>query len=237
MELGGGVSKRVTRVALSKLHNLSFRTPSQVNSMGYVVDLIQYAADYIDLDQKKEAVKENTEKIAHYFEEKKDQAVKLVSPAKEVIEKHTADIKETTVKSVVSIVSSIASATELVRRQFIGQVPDVTQLQSNLADVTKRTKEAILKLKEPQLSEYIAYVRSTYTNALESLITLTHAYTPAALSTSPLLATLAGQLQSWRDSLISRLPQADVKNGAKAEPKAEEKTEVKTEVKSEGEKQ
>jgi len=187
-QIGGGVSKRVKRVALSKLQNLSFRSPSQVNTMGYVVDLIQYAADYIDYDSKKQSLKEAAGSFHNYIDEKK----RLVSPAKEIIDKQTSEIKETAVKSVVAIVSTIAHATEVIRRQIIGQVPDVSQLQANLAEKTKQTKEAILKLQEPHLSEYIAYVRKTYGSALESLIALTHAYTPSAL-------------QYWSDSLFSRL--------------------------------
>jgi len=102
-------------------------------------------------------------------------------------------------------VSSITHTTEVVRRQFAGQVPDLSQLQANLAQITTRTKEAILSLPEPQLRAYVAYVRSMYTYALESLLNLTYAYTPVALSTHPLFASIDAQLQSWRYSLLSRL--------------------------------
>jgi len=105
---------------------------------------------------------------------------------------------------VVSIVSSIAHTTEVVRRQFAGQLPEYNQLQSNLAQITARAKESILKLKEPQLSEYIAYVRSTYSHALESLLNLTSAYTPS-LPTLPFYASVDAHLQSWRESLLSRI--------------------------------
>jgi len=203
-QLGGGVSKRVKRVALAKLQNLNFRTPSQTNAMGYVVDLIQYTADYIDIDQKRQALKGVGDNLQQFFEEKKEQTAKFVSPAREIIEKQTADIEEQSVKAVVSIVSSIAHTTEVVRRQFAGQLPDYNQLQSNLAQITARAKESILKLKEPQLSEYIAYVRSTYSSALESLLNVTNAYTPA-LSALPFYASVDGHLQSWRDSILARI--------------------------------
>jgi len=199
VSLGGGVSKRVKRVALSKLQNLSLRSPAEVNAMGYVVDLIQYTADYIDLDQKRQAIAGASENIQHFFEEKKEQTAKFVYPVKEIIEAKTQDLKEQSVRSVVSIVSSIAHATEVVRRHFIGQVPDLPQLQQNLAHITERTKNIVSNLKEPQLSQYLAYVRSSYHTALEALVNLTQAYTPASLH------NIDTNLQSWRESLFSRL--------------------------------
>jgi len=204
-QLGGGVSKRVKRVAISKLNSLSFRSPSQANSFGYVVDLIQYTAEYIDIDKKTQALKDTTANFQHFFEEKREQTAKFISPAREVIEKRTADIKDQGTKPIVAIVSSITHTTEVVRRQFTGQVPDISQLQANLAQITTRTKEAILRLPEPQLSAYIAYVRDSYSYALESLLNLTYAYTPAALSTHPLFTSIDAHLQSWRLSLLSRL--------------------------------
>jgi len=204
-QLGGGVSKRVKRVAIAKLNSLSFRSPTQANSFGYVVDLIQYTAEYIDIDKKTQTLKDTTANIQQYFAEKKEQTAKFISPAREVIERHTADIKEQGTKTIVSIVSSITHTTEVVRRQFAGQVLDLSQLQANLAQITTRTKEAILNLPEPQLRAYVAYVRSMYTYALESLLNLTYAYTPVALSTHPLFASIDAQLQSWRYSLLSRL--------------------------------
>jgi len=71
-QLGGGVSKRVKRVALAKLQNLNLRSPSQTNAMGYVVDLIQYTADYIDIDQKRQALKGVGDNLQQFFEKKKN---------------------------------------------------------------------------------------------------------------------------------------------------------------------
>jgi len=47
------ISKRLHNVAMSKLHNLSLRTPDRLNTMNHCVDLISYAANYLDKTVKK----------------------------------------------------------------------------------------------------------------------------------------------------------------------------------------
>jgi len=205
--IGTGVSKRLQHAAMVKLQNVNFRTQQQIDAMAHVVDLIQYAAEYIDLDGKTKALKE----VKQYFDEKKEEAtMKFVIPAKEIIEQQTADIKEHSIKVVVTVVASIAHVTEVLRINITKKVPAVAKLQENLRIITARTKEAILKLKEPERASYLSAVRETYKQALHSIIELTSTYTPTKLLESvPMLLQLTTSLSNWRVSLAARLASHD----------------------------
>jgi len=205
--IGTGVSKRLQHAALVKLQNVNFRTQQQIDAMAHVVDLIQYAADYIDIDGKTKVIKE----AKQYLEGKKEEAtMKFVIPAKEIIEQQTADIKEHSIKVVVTVVASIAHVTEVLRINITKKVPAVTKLQENLRIITARTKEAILKLKEPERASYLSAVRETYKQALHAIVELTSTYTPTKLLESvPMLLQLTTGLTNWRDSLAARLASHD----------------------------
>jgi len=222
-QMSTGVSKRLHNAAMSKLQNVNIRTQQQIDSMSYVVDLIQYAAEYIDLDGKTKVFKENATNVQHYFEEKRDEAThKLVIPAKEIIEQQTADIKEQGIKAVVTVVATIAHATEVVRRQVTNKVTSVAKLQVHLKEITARTKEAVLKLKGAELADYLEVVRETYRHALHSIIELTSTYTPTKLLESvPLLLQLTSSLSTWKHSLTARL--ALDQNGKGVKEPAQEK--------------
>jgi hypothetical protein len=201
--IGTGVSKRLQHAALVKLQNVNFRSQQQIDAMAHVVDLIQYAADYIDIDGKTKALME----AKQYFEGKKEEAtMKFVIPAKEIIEQQTADIKEHSIKVVVTVVATIAHVTEVLRINITKKVPAVAKLQENLRIITARTKEAILKLKEPERASYLSAVRETYKQALHAIVELTSTYTPTKLLESvPMLLQLTTGLSNWRDSLAARL--------------------------------
>jgi len=206
--MGSGVSKRLQNVALSKLQNINFRTQAQIESLTYVVDLIQYAADYIDLDGKTKTIKDNVSNVHNFIEVKKEEAnTKFVIPAREIIEQQTADIKDMGIRSVVAVVSTIAHVTEVIRRQIENKVPNLSKLQDHLREITNRTKQSILKLNGPELSNYIALVREKYRVALHSLVELTSAYNPAkVIENFPILAHLSSNLYTWRQSITTRFP-------------------------------
>jgi peptidyl-tRNA hydrolase len=207
-QMGTGVSKRLHNVAMSKLQNINLRTQAQIESLTHVVNLIQYAADYIDLDGKTKTIKDNVSHVHNYIEEKKEEAnARYVNPAREIIEQQTADIKEQGIRSVVAVVSTIAHLTEVIRRQIANNVPNLTKLQAHLREITSRTKEAILKLNGPELSNYISMVRDKYKLALHSIIELTSTYIPAkVIENFPILAHLSSSLSTWKQSLTTRLP-------------------------------
>jgi len=220
-EMSTGVTKRLRHVAMSKLGSVSLRSQRQIDSMAYVVDLIQYAADYIDLEGKTKVFKENASQVQNYLGEKREEASKLMTPAREIIEQQTADIKEHGIKAVVTVVSSIAHATEVVRRQLANTVPAVSALQERLKDITVRTKEAVLKLKGAELADYLTVVRDSCKTALHSIIEITSTYAPERLTESRLIHKLAESLSSWKISLTARLAMdphnEDKKDGSRNE--------------------
>lgn len=91
----GKLSKRISNQTLTKLRNLSLRTPDRVQAMTYCVDLIQYAADHLDAGVKstnaklmevgkKVHISEVTEKL----QQTSSDAFKALSTAVEVLASH-----------------------------------------------------------------------------------------------------------------------------------------------------
>jgi len=197
------VGKKVQTVALSKLHDLTLN-PIHTDAMAHVVDLIQTAADYIDVDKKAESIK-NAEKYLHdiYEQRKTDAQLHVLAPAKEILEKNTSDIKDFSTKCAVTVVSAFAHANEVVRCQLTGKVPTIEELHKNLTDITIQTKNSIQNLSESQLKDYIEKARQTYYSTLYSLVELTTLYTPSKILTS--VPLLHNGLQSWRASMADRL--------------------------------
>eukprot|EP01126_Amoeba_proteus_P003712 TRINITY_DN1123_c0_g1_i8.p1 TRINITY_DN1123_c0_g1~~TRINITY_DN1123_c0_g1_i8.p1 ORF type:complete len:270 (-),score=61.87 TRINITY_DN1123_c0_g1_i8:659-1468(-) len=83
--LGYTVPRRLKAVAINKLSTIDYRNSYQLESFSYVVDLIQFAADYIDIEKQKntllsasEAVRE---RVGSNIETVNQQ---LISPIKEV---------------------------------------------------------------------------------------------------------------------------------------------------------
>jgi len=202
-EMGSDVSKRLQNIALAKLQNINFTSPQQTAAMTYVISLIQYATKYVDLDGKTKLLKENAAIVQTYIDEKREEAVKLVNPAKEIIEQQTSDIKDLSVKAIVTVVSSVAHLTEILRRQIIDRVPDISKFHVHLAEVTRRTKAAVLNLREQELSNFMLNFQETSKAVLQSILDLTYAYTPEKLL--PLFIQLSTNLSSWRLSLSARL--------------------------------
>eukprot|EP01124_Arcella_intermedia_P016342 TRINITY_DN2292_c0_g1_i1.p1 TRINITY_DN2292_c0_g1~~TRINITY_DN2292_c0_g1_i1.p1 ORF type:complete len:376 (-),score=93.28 TRINITY_DN2292_c0_g1_i1:118-1245(-) len=204
-ELGTDVTKRLQTVAICQIQNAQ-----RSNSFAYVVDLIQFAAE------KTRLIKENATLV---FEDKKEVATeKLVNPVKEIIEQQTSDIKSTGQKAVIAVVSTIAHAAQVVRKQIANNVPETAVLQENLIRITRKTKDAVLKLNEEELAKYMVIVRETCGLALHSIVELT-SYIPAGIFPNiPLVAQLMPMLSSWKLSFTTRFA---LENEAKKEKKDE----------------
>jgi len=185
---------RIKRITVSVPQRLAnFRTekldPLQTETVGYANEILQYAYDTIDVEGKKSLIYENAATLQHSLDEKREDIRKLVAPAKEILERQTADIKDKSVKALVTSVSVIAHVSEIIRRQMIGRVIEPAKLHLHLNEITRLTKIAIIKLKEQELTIYVQRFKETSLTTIQALIDLTYAYTPEKLT--PLLNQLS----------------------------------------------
>jgi len=214
-----GVPRRITTLAYEKL------TPLQSDTVAYTVAVLRYAYDKVNIEEKKTILIENAALVHKYLDDKKGEATKLFIPAKEILERQTADIKDITMKGLVTAVSSIAHVSEILRRQLIGRVLDQDKLHAHLEEVTRLTKMGLMKLKENELKDYIAKFQQTSRTTIQSLIDLTYAYTPEQLS--PLIEQLSNLSHS---RVFNRTPENQQTH---AENQEEKKTENQEEKKTE----
>jgi len=208
----------------AKLRAISFRSPQEIAEMTHVVDLIQYAAQYIDVEAQKarlqnalDASKDAYQQVKTAAETKTaeayngvkaaaDQALEKAQPARKMLEERTADVKDALVRHTVGFVASVAHATEVVRRQIGARTQHLNidetraDLQRRLAEVIDRTKAYTASLNEAQLKEYIQNVKSQSATAVASLVNLIN-----SSSSTSLRAQLAASLYSWSNSLAGRL--------------------------------
>eukprot|EP01127_Copromyxa_protea_P006225 TRINITY_DN1603_c0_g1_i1.p1 TRINITY_DN1603_c0_g1~~TRINITY_DN1603_c0_g1_i1.p1 ORF type:complete len:240 (-),score=59.49 TRINITY_DN1603_c0_g1_i1:31-750(-) len=194
--LGVELPKRLKAAALSKIRTIDLRSATQVEALTYVIDLIQYAADYIDVEQQKRVLLQAGEAVKEKVGEG------LVSPIKEVIDKHTEDIKTTGVKTVVGVVASIAQAVEVVRRQLFLHLAPSQKLQEELASYTVAAKNAIASMKDTDLVNYINLVKENTHATLTKLVELLNTYAPTHLTQS------IPSLVKWTESINQRLSAA-----------------------------
>jgi hypothetical protein len=178
-----GVPRRITTLAYEKI------TPLQSETVAYAVAVLRHAYEKVNIEEKKTMLYENAALVSQYLDDKKEVVSKLFTPAKEILERQTADIKDLTMKGLVTTVSSIAHVSEILRRQLIGRVIDQDKLHAHLEEVTRLTKMGLMKLKEHELKDYIAKFQQTSRTTIQSLIDLTYAYTPEQLS--PLVEQLS----------------------------------------------
>jgi len=218
--IGYTLPTRVKRLAQRKVDSwktFNFRSEAQVESFTFVVDLIQYAADYVDLEHKKENleyalshVKVNLTKTADYISSEGDRLqavvqVKLnesrakIAPIQLTVEKYTEDVAHAGVKACIGVVAAVAHATEIARRQLISNFPASQNLMEEFGSFTLSSKRAILSLNSEDLQAYVAQSRAAVATALSSVIDLLYAYTPAALNDH------LANLRLWQRSLSSRL--------------------------------
>jgi hypothetical protein len=212
--LGNNVSTR----AVAKLRSINFRSPQEIAEMTHVVDLIQYASQFIDVEAQKtriqnavDASKSAIEQVKATTEAKFDAvvsgakaAIETAQPVKKLIEDRTAEIKDGAQRTTVAVVASIAHSTEILRRKIGSGVSQLdvngtrAQLQQRLTEVIERTKAYTDSLNEAQLKEYMTNVSVQSASALASLLNIIN-------SSSSLRAQVTDHLLSWTNSLASRL--------------------------------
>jgi len=181
---------RIKRITGSVPQRLADKlVPLQEETVGYVTEMLKFAYESVDVEGRKSLIYENAAVVHRKLDEKREDIVKLVSPAKEILERHTADIKDKSVKALVMTVAAITHVAEILRRQLVGTVIDPAKLHDHLNQVTKMTKNAISKLKEHELANYIQKFKGTSLVTIQALIDLTYAHTPERLL--PLLNQLS----------------------------------------------
>lgn len=193
--------------------------------MTYVVDLIQYAAQIIDVETQKARIQNAVDASKGAVEQMKitastkideaiqgvkaastttvEKAVEKAQPVKQLIDEKTADLKEGAERATVAVVASLAHATEIVRRKFGNPAPQVdinearAQLKKRLSEYIDLSKAYISTLSPAQLNEYADSVRTQSATALASLMTVLNSFQP--------IGTLTTNLRSWTDSVANRL--------------------------------
>eukprot|EP01126_Amoeba_proteus_P033860 TRINITY_DN3343_c0_g1_i1.p2 TRINITY_DN3343_c0_g1~~TRINITY_DN3343_c0_g1_i1.p2 ORF type:complete len:394 (+),score=80.73 TRINITY_DN3343_c0_g1_i1:1047-2228(+) len=205
--LGYTVPRRLKAVAINKLSTLDFRNSTQLESFSYVVDLIQFAADYLDVEKQKIAILSAGEVVRETVGSHMEVVnQRLISHIKEIVDKHTEDIKNAGVKTVVGIVAAVAHAVEIVRRQLLNHFGSKTKLQEELVEYIISTKHAILSLKEHDLIEYVNVAKTNSYQALTKIMELVGTYVP--IQNVPGLESFTESLVVWRDSINRRLSDA-----------------------------
>jgi hypothetical protein len=142
--LGSQVAAR----AKAKLRTIPIRSPQQLAELTHAVDLIQYAAKFIDIDVEKARLDnaadlskaavysaiQNTKAVA-------EQAMEKAQPVKKFLEEKTGQIQNSAQRQIVAVVASIAHATEVLRRQIGARAANVdvhgtrVELQRRLAEI------------------------------------------------------------------------------------------------------
>jgi len=201
--LGLDVPKRLKAAALTKIRIIDLKSPTQLESVAYVVDLIQYAADYVDLEGQKKIIQHAGENLKGIVGENINALnTNFVHPVKEIIDKHTADITVPGVRVVVGVVASIAQAVEVVRRQLYRRFGSREKLQEELATITVSTKQAISSMTEHDLVKYIQAVKENTNRALSKILELMSTYAPASVTQH------LPRLVEWSESINFRLAAA-----------------------------
>jgi len=193
--------------------------PLKTETVGYTTELLKYAYETIDVEGKKLLVFEHANVFQKKLEEKREDVFRLVNPAKEILQKQTADIKDLSIKALVTTVAAVAHVSEILRRQLIGRVITEDKYYAHLNEVTRLTKIAVSKLKENELQAYIKKFKETSLSTIQALIDISFAYTPEKLV--PLLTQLS-QITHLKPTIQQTEQQQEVKfqqEGNLTEPK------------------
>jgi len=155
--------------------------PLSSETLGYVNEMLKFAYDRVDVDGKKTLLYENAVSLQNRFDDKRSDIIRMVTPAIEILERQTADIKDLSVKAMVTALSAITHVAEILRRQLTGTIIDPSKLHEHLSQVTEATKIAISKLQEHELAIYVQKFKETALGTIQALVDLTYAHTPEKL--------------------------------------------------------
>jgi len=181
---------RIKRITVSVPYRLAEKlVPMQMETVGYATEILKYSYDRIDVEGKKAILYENAVAVQKKFEEKKDDILRMVTPAIEILERQTADIKDKSVKAYVTAVATITHVSDILRQQFAGTALDPSKIHEHLTEVIDLTKYAISKLKERELAVYVQKFKENAFITIQTLVDLSYAYTPEKLI--PLLSQIS----------------------------------------------
>jgi len=240
--IGKEVPKRMVILAHQKYQGLHL-TEEQLQSFAFLVDLIQYAVDTIDVHSKNaknkatevmnsasEIVSEGKNKVGNKISDLsttiKSNAesvnTQYISPIRTAIEERLAEIKQSELKNYVGVMASIAHAAELAKRQLFMKLGDSQNLMVELQSYLDSSKNAVLSFDKNQLPIYLQNMKTNASQALSSILSLISTYTPSELLLKlPSFSQISLNLESWRLSIEQRL--LSIEKAEEKDKKAEDK--------------
>jgi hypothetical protein len=222
--LGLEVPKRIVNLAHQKYQTLHL-TEDQLPGFAFLIDLIQYAVEQIDLNAKKAQASdvyanvqsrlcEGKEKVAGLVQEGKakveerygDINEQYVSPLKSIIEKRLEEIKQSDLRTYAGVMAAIAHASELAKRQLYMKYEDSKNLVPEFEAYLDSSKKAIQSFDKNELPAYLSSMKSNAIDALNSVLALISQYVPEDLKQKlPTLNDIGANLETWRETIEQRL--------------------------------
>jgi hypothetical protein len=231
--LGLEVPKRIVNLAHQKYQTLHL-TEDQLPGFAFLIDLIQYAVEQIDLNAKKAQASdvyatvhsrlcEGKEKVTGLVQEGKakveerygDINQQYVSPLKSIIEKRLEEINQSDLRTYAGVMAAIAHASELAKRQLYLKYEDSKNLIPEFEAYLDSSKKAIQSFDKNELPAYVNSMKSNAIDALNSVLALISQYVPADLKQKlPTLNDIGANLETWRETIEQRLLNVKDSNAA-----------------------
>jgi len=222
--LGMEVPKRIVNLAHHKYQTLQL-TEDQLPGFAFLIDLIQYSVDQIDLNAKKAQasevyvtaktrILEGKDKVSGYVHDGKarvderfgDINEQYVSPLKSIIEKRLEEIKQSDLRTYAGVMAAIAHASELAKRQLYVKYEDSKNLIPEFEAYLDSSKKAIQSFDKNELPNYLASMRTNAVDALNNVLALISQYVPEDLKQKlPTLNEIGNNLETWRETIEQRL--------------------------------
>jgi hypothetical protein len=231
--LGLEVPKRIVNLAHQKYQTLHL-TEDQLPGFAFLIDLIQYAVEQIDLNAKKAQASdvyatvhsrlcEGKEKVTGLVQEGKakveerygDINQQYVSPLKSIIEKRLEEINQSDLRTYAGVMAAIAHASELAKRQLYMKYEDSKNLIPEFEAYLDSSKKAIQSFDKNELPAYVNSMKSNAIDALNSVLALVSQYVPEDLKQKlPTLNDIGANLETWRETIEQRLLNVKETNAA-----------------------
>jgi len=222
--LGMEVPKRIVNLAHHKYQTLQL-TEDQLPGFAFLIDLIQFAVDQIDLNAKKaqasdvyitakNRILEGKDKVSVFVQDGKakvderygDINEQYISPLKAIIEKRLEEIKQSDLRTYAGVMAAIAHASELAKRQLYVKYEDSKNLIPEFEAYLDSSKKAIQSFDKNELPNYLASMRSNAVDALNSVLALIAQYVPEDVKQKlPTLNDIGDNLETWRETIEQRL--------------------------------
>jgi hypothetical protein len=222
--LGLEVPKRIVNLAHQKYQTLHL-TEDQLPGFAFLIDLIQYAVEQIDLNAKKAQVSdvyatvhtrlvEGKDKVSGLVQDGKakveerygDINEQYVSPLKSIIEKRLEEIKQSDLRTYAGVMAAIAHASELAKRQLYMKYEDSKNLIPEFEAYLDSSKKAIQSFDKNELPAYLSSMKTNAVDALNSVLALVSQYVPEDLKQKlPTLNDIGANLETWRETIEQRL--------------------------------